>query len=355
MDSMMSSPGRYIIAAMALAVTVAILIWQRSALNQTSIALLLVLAVVVAAVVAGRGPAMMVALLAGLAFNFFFLPPYHSLRIHDPEDAVGFVVFAATAVLVGHLATRLRRRTVESEQQQRALDLRAAEAETLRRSEQLKGALLDAVTHDLRTPLTSIKAAATTLRAAVAPEVRDELCGVIEEETDRLDHFVQGMLDFARLRAGEVTLESREVSAEEIIENALLRAEPLVSDHEITVNADAELALRADPRLIAQVLFALLENAARYSPRGSRIAISASPRDDSVCFSVVDQGPGIPPEVRSRVFEHFYRGNESSGTGMGLAIARRIVEAHGGNIWIEGDGTGHGSEFRFLIPRRSAA
>jgi signal transduction histidine kinase len=212
--------------------------------------------------------------------------------------------------------------------------------------------LLEAVTHDLRTPLTSIKASAATLRSpSLDPGARDELCDVIEQESDRLNHFVEGMTELARLRAG-VPLANRPVAAEEIIENALIRADRLLRERELTVNADPELSLIADPRLVAQVLFTLLENGVNYSPPGSTIHISASRTGDhGVVFSVSDQGIGIPAADRERIFQHFHRGGHSSGMGLGLAIARTIVEAHQGRIWVEPhDGTG--TEIRFSIPDR---
>lgn len=347
---------RYAMPAVALAFVVATLAALRASLNQTTVALVLVLVVVIAAVFGGRGPGLCIAISAGLAFNFYFLRPFHSFTIHAPEDAVAFVVFIATAIVVGQLATRLQHRTLQAAAQRQELNRaeqqaasQAMASQALRRSEQLKSALLDAVTHDLRTPLTSIKAAATTLRGTLLPEARAELCDVVEQEADRLNHFVQGMVDLAQLRGGQLTLNNRNVTADEIIENAVLRAEPLVHDREITVNADPRLLLQADPRLIAQVLFSLLENAAKFSPPGSRIAVAAEPSGNHVCFSVSDAGSGIAPDEREKVFDQFYRGAASTGTGMGLAIAQGIVSAHGGRIWVE-DGEGGGTRLRFSIP-----
>ena len=146
----------------------------RSSLSQTTIALILVLPVVLVAVTEGRGPALYASVLAGLSFNFFFIGPFYSFRINRPEDVVAFFVFVTTAVLVGQLSSRLEKRVLLTGAQRKELvhvrgeferaAAQAAEADDLRKSEQLKTALLDAVTHDLRTPLTSIKAAITTIR-----------------------------------------------------------------------------------------------------------------------------------------------------------------------------------------------
>jgi K+-sensing histidine kinase KdpD len=328
----------YLWSTLSLVLIVSILVLLRSTLNQTSIALTLVVVVTAAATVWGRGPALLTAVVAGLAFNFFFLEPYHSFTIHRPQDVAAFTALVATAVLVGQLATRLQRHS--------------AEAEVLRRGERLKSALLEAVTHDLRTPLTSIKASAATLRSpSLVPQAREELCDVIEQESDRLNHFVEGMTELAQLRAG-IPLANRPVAAEEIIENALIRAERLLREREVIVTADPELSLDADPRLLAQVLFALLENGVQYSPSGSTIHVAALRNDsDHVVFSVTDQGNGIPSADRERIFQHFQRGEQSSGMGLGLAIARTIVEAHHGRIWVEPRDNA-GTEIRFSIPDR---
>ncbi|HEX3154029.1 MAG TPA: DUF4118 domain-containing protein, partial [Candidatus Angelobacter sp.] len=223
-------PVRYLIATIVVALPIAILEEVRPELTQTSIALILVLPVILVAATQGRGPALYASILVGLSFNFFFIGPYYSFRITRPEDIVAFVVFVTTAVLVGQLSSRLEKRVLLTEKQSKELvhvrgkferaAAQAAEADALRKSEQLKTALLDAVTHDLRTPLTSIKAAISTIRAgSVTPEVQRELFEVIEEESDRLNHFIQGMMDLAKLQAGEVTLASRNVAPEEMVED----------------------------------------------------------------------------------------------------------------------------------------
>jgi two-component system sensor histidine kinase KdpD len=335
---------RYGSAILALGVLVAGLHELRPALSQTTIALGLVLLVVLVAAQAGRGPALCVSILAGLSFNFFFIGPYYSFRIHRTEDVVAFFVFIMTAVLVGQLSSRLEKR--------------ALQADELRRSEQLKTALLDAVTHDLRTPLTSIKAAISTLREEhVSAEVQQELFEVIEEESDRLNHFIQGMMDMAKLQAGEISLQSRTVSAEEMVEDALQRAGPLLGKHPVETSIEPALpALQVDPRLISQVLFTLIENAAKYSPPDKPISLSVrNSGDHSVCFAVSDQGPGIAPELRDQVFQKFFRAGARPGFGVGLAIAHGIVQAHRGKIWIEDGAHGQGTRVQFQIPLRENA
>ena len=323
---------------MALAILVAALHQIRPVLSQTIIALALVLLVVLVAARAGRFPALYVSILAGLSFNFFFIGPYYSFRIHRPEDVMAFFVFIMTAVLVGQLSARLEKRVLQSEE--------------LQRSEQLKTALLDAVTHDLRTPLTSIKAAISTVRSEnVTPEVQQELFEVIEQESDRLNHFIQELMDLAKLQAGTIIPENRTVAADEIIEDALERAGPLLDRHPVEVDIAPDLpALQVDPRLISQVIFNLVENAAKHSGAGTPISISVQQNDGSIGFAVTDRGPGISPELRNQVFEKFFRAGTQPGLGMGLAIARGIVQAHGGKIWIEDSAGGQGTSVQFQIP-----
>ncbi|MGC2695863.1 MAG: ATP-binding protein [Candidatus Angelobacter sp.] len=357
-------PTRYLIATIAVALPIALLEALRPDLSQTTIALVLVLPVILVAVTEGRGPALYVSILAGLSFNFFFIGPFYSFRINRTEDAIAFIVFVTTAVLVGQLSTRLQKRVLLTEEQQKELvhvrgeferaAAEAAQADALRKSEQLKTALLDAVTHDLRTPLTAIKAAITTIRAeSVTPEVQRELFEVIEQESDRLNHFIQRMVDLARLEAGEVTLASKDVSADEMVEDALLRAEPLLNGREVEVSIEPGLpTLRVDPRLISQVIFSLVENAAKYSGAGANISIVVRRNENNICFAINDEGPGIRPELRTQVFQKFFRSGLQPGLGMGLAIARGIVQAHGGTIWIEPGPGGKGAGVQFQLPLR---
>lgn len=312
---------------------------MRVHLNQTSIALALVLLVILVAVRSGRGAALYVSIVAGLSFNYFFIGPFYSLRIQSTQDIVAFLVFVTTAVLVGQLSSRLEKRVLQ--------------AEELQRSEQLKTALLDAVTHDLRTPLTSIKVAITTLRSGhVSAEAEQELEEVIEQEADRLNHFIQGMMDLAKLEAGQISVQSRTVSADEVVEDALFRAGPLLKDRAVDTAVQSELPqLRVDPRLISQVLFTLLENAAKYSPPGSPIVLSVRRGEgQSIRFAVTDRGRGIAPELRDEVFQKFFRAGAQPGFGVGLAIARGIVNAHRGRIWIESGSNGRGTVVQFQIP-----
>jgi len=336
--------------------------------NQTITATVFMLLVIIVAINIGRGPALFTAVLAGLAFNYYFLEPRFTLRINSPADVETFVIFVITALLVGHISSRLELSGVKVASQQselakvnekfEAVSEVAAEAESLRKSEQIKTALLDAVTHDLRTPLTSIKAAVSTVRHSELPvEARQELYEVIEQEADRLNRFIQGMMDLALMQSGTTSLESRSVNVDEIVEDALERAETVLKDHSVEVHMAAVLPpLHADPRLISQVLYSLLENAAKYSKSGTRIDITVEPSAsiDNMRFSVQDRGSGIPQHLRMRVFDRFFRrevGRDiGKGFGLGLAIAHGIIQAHSGRIWIEDGPDGIGTTIHFNVP-----
>ena len=350
--------------------------------NPTTAALGFLLVVLFVATAWGSRPAVFASLLGVATFNFFFLPPFGAFTIRDPDNWIAFVAFTITALTVGHLSAGSKRRAEEAQAAKIEIERlyhelqdtfeRSAQAKALKQSERLKSALLDAVTHDLRTPLTSIKASATTLLAELYAsernnsaarldnEGRKEMLEVIDEETDRLDRFVEGLTKLAQLDAGEMHLHLHWCAIEEIITHALKRAEPRTRSHQIEVWIEDELpSVKVDEHAIAEVIYTLVDNAAKYSPETSPIRVRVVPEsDDTILLSIEDQGPGIRTEIRERVFEKFFRAmrdgdvgdRKSRGTGMGLAIARGIVEAHGGRIWIEDAAGQTGAKFVVSLP-----
>jgi two-component system sensor histidine kinase KdpD len=236
------------------------------------------------------------------------------------------------------------------------LDARARMAQLDAETNQLRAAMFSSVTHDLRTPLASIKAGVTSL---LDPSVdydvdqRSELLTTILEETDRLNGLVGNILDLAKIRAGALTPIRSNASLDETVEAVVARMRPRLA------GVSLELLMPEDPPDIPvdgvqmdQVLTNLLENAARYSPVGATVKVSVASFRDRVQVRVIDEGPGIPADDRERVFEAFYRGQrgpETPGSGLGLAIANAIVTAHGGRIWID-DAPGAGTAVVFEIP-----
>ena len=236
------------------------------------------------------------------------------------------------------------------------LDARARNAQLDAETNQLRAAMFSSVTHDLRTPLASIKAGVTSLLdASVHHDTAQEreLLTTILEETDRLNRLVGNLLDLARIRAGALTPTRQPGAMDEIVEVVLARMRSRLGDHVVTADLPATLPdVSVDPVQLDQVLTNLLENAGRHAPKGSEIRVSVLWLHGAVQVRVSDEGPGIPFDERDRVFEAFYRGSsspETPGSGLGLAIAKAVVVAHGGRIWIEDNPNG-GCVVAFDIP-----
>jgi two-component system sensor histidine kinase KdpD len=234
------------------------------------------------------------------------------------------------------------------------------ESEADRQGERLKSALMDSIAHDFRTPLTSIKAAVTTLLAApnADPKQGHELLTIINEECDRLNHLVEEASEMAKLEAGEFELHLETVHVEEIIERALQQLKKPLSDRKIEVRLSPELLpVRADAERAQEILVQLIDNANMYSAKDQPITITAERNGDAVTTSVADRGPGIDAFEQGLIFDKFYRGRDQRyrvrGTGMGLSIAKAIVEAHRGNISVTSQ-LGHGSVFSFSLPVANA-
>jgi two-component system sensor histidine kinase KdpD len=370
----------YIAAVVVIAAATGALKALGSHINPTTVALTFLIIILFVATAWGPKPAVLASLLGAICFNFFFLPPVGTFNISEPENWIALLAFLITAMTAGQLSSRAKLRADEATAARQEVERlyhelqetfeQSSEAKALKQSERLKSALLEAVTHDLRTPLTSIKASVTTLledqralsegelTGGLGQEGRLEMMKVIDEEADRLDSFIEGLMALARIEAGEMQLRREWGSLEEIVRAAVLRANPLIRNHHLELRFDKDLpSIRVDERAVAEVVYVLLENAAKYSPPG-KILLAAIPAPlDMVRLTIEDQGPGIPSELHERVFDKFFRamrdgdvaGNKP-GTGMGLAIAKGIVEAHGGRIWIENTHESTGTRVVVLLP-----
>jgi len=372
----------YLVATVVIGAATAVLKVFGGHVNPTTVALALLLIVLFVATAWGPKPAVLASLLGVTCFNFFFLPPVHTFSISEPENWIALFAFLITAITVGQLSAHAKRRAEEATAAKGEIERlyhelqdsfeQASQAKAVKQSERLKSALLDAVTHDLRTPLTSIKASVTTLiddqasagaddGARLGDEGRQEMLEVIDEEADRLDRFIERLMELARIEAGELHLRKRWSSLEEIVAAAVKRAQPRTQNNRVMVHSESDLpSANVDEPGLVEVLYVLLDNAAKYSPRGSLIKIGAVKGDnDDVRLIVEDEGPGIPLDLRERVFDKFYRApgmnEQMAGTGMGLAIAQGIVEAHDGHIWIEDKPSGPGARFVVSLPNRPQA
>ena len=371
----------YIVGGLSVFVLTLVLKVVGDHINAATVSLALLLNVLFIATRWGSLPALLASILAMLCFNFFFLPPFGTFTIAATDNWVALLAFLVTAITAGQLSARAKKRAEEAEFGKREIERlyaelrdafeRASHAEALRQSEKLKSALLDAVTHDLRTPLTAIKASITTLldevrarvngepAVALDGESKLEMMEVIDEESDRLSRFISGLIELARIEAGELQLRRRWGAIDEIVSAALARAEPITRQHRIELHVEKELpGVRVDERAVSEVVYTLIDNAAKYSPKGSTIRITAQRTgNELVLMTVEDEGQGIPSDLRERVFDKFFRATRDGdvskpppGTGMGLAIAKGIVEAHDGRIWIESGAGGKGTRVVFTLP-----
>ena len=237
-----------------------------------------------------------------------------------------------------------------------ALVEEAQQARLRSEADRLRNSLLSAVSHDLRTPLATITGSASALveqEGVLDPAARRELAQAIQEEADRLNRLVHNLLEMTRLESGGIRVRKDWEPLEEVIGSALARVEKRLGQRRVDVRLPTDLPLvPLDPLLVEQVLINLLDNAIKYTPEDTPIDVSASADDHAVTVRVADRGPGFAPGDEARIFEKFYRGEAAgtrSGAGLGLAIARGIVEVHGGQIVAE-PRPGGGALFRFTLP-----
>ena len=232
----------------------------------------------------------------------------------------------------------------------------AEQAQWLRESEKLHTALLNSISHDLRTPLASITGAVTSLlseESVYSRETKEILLQTIKEEAQRLNHFVANLLDMVRLESGVLKLNKEWCDIQDIVGVALRQIKDVLQGHPLRVTMPPGPPLvKADCGLIEHVMINLLENAAKYSPPDSGISISAHYTNEALLISVSDLSPSIPKAERQNVFNKFYRlhyAKDVSGTGLGLSICKGIVEAHGGKIWVD-PSPEYGNRFTFSLP-----
>ena len=230
--------------------------------------------------------------------------------------------------------------------------------EVLQKTDTLRAALLSSISHDLRTPLASIKASASSLLqddVQWSDEERRSFALAIEREADRLNRLVANLLDMSRIEGGALSPEKEWYPIDELIHDVLGHMQPLLLDRVVQTSIPDDLPpVQLDYLEIEQVLTNLIENAVRYTPSDSPIDVGVQTEGDHMVISVADRGPGIPPADLERVFDKFYRvlgrtSGRPSGSGLGLAVSKGLVEAHGGRIWAENRDRG-GSVFRFTLP-----
>jgi two-component system sensor histidine kinase KdpD len=319
-----------------LAAVTALMYPWRDVLNEAYVSLAYLLVVQVASARHGRALGLTLAGLAFLCFDIFFLEPYGTLAVERRLDWLVLAAFLVTSVVAAQLFERTRL---------------AEHADALREAARLKDAVVASISHDLRTPLTSIKALAHDLAVT-----GDERAMMIEEEADRLSSFVADLLDLSRISNGVLPLEPEPNEAEDLIGAALQRVSGAAAGRDLRVSlgpGEPLLFGRFDFSQTLRALVNIIENAIKYSDATQPVDIGVKREGDWLTFSVADTGQGIPATERERIFEPFYRPKGVSpdvrGAGLGLSIARALMEAQGGSIRYENRERG-GSVFYLRVP-----
>jgi two-component system, OmpR family, sensor histidine kinase KdpD len=280
------------------------------------------------------------------AHNVSFTPLKMGVKIVGTIGVIGNLspeTFHAVGSLIGIAIERAS--AVES----------LSRTEAAREGERLRSAILDSVTHEFRTPLTSIKASITSLMSGISlsDADRQELMTVINEESDRLNRLVGEAAEVAQLESHEFELRLQKHRVQDLATQAVADLKQVLGKHPVEIRASEDLTATLDGDRFKEVLAQLLENAGKYSPPEAPIRITAETKDANLVVSVSDQGPGIEDMEQGLIFDKFYRGKHQryrvQGTGMGLSIAKTIVEAHGGKIGVTSQ-PGYGSVFYFSLP-----
>jgi K+-sensing histidine kinase KdpD len=348
--------------------------------NPRDYAFLYLSIVAVLGVASGSGPAFLAAALNTVLVDYLFVPPKHTLSISNTEDVVNLVVFFGAAGLVGTLGSR--RRNAQLRAQALAAELQAAnlslarlnrdqaeaaklaaqladrerQVRVLEETDRIRHEFFANVSHELRTPLGGVLTGTTAIleRRDLDPPLRDALSGVASA-AQRLTRLVSDMLDMARIEGKAVDIHLDDVDMADAVEAAIARLRLRNRGRPVEVRiADGTPDVCADWERLGQILDNLLANADRFAPPGEPLTVTADRSSEGVVVRVIDRGPGVPAELRERVFERFVRGsgltNEDAGTGLGLPIVRGLVTAQGGRVWLEDSGPGEGGRFAFSLP-----
>lgn len=334
----------YGVAALAVAACTLISLALRPHWTAANLVMIYLIGVVAVAAKLHKRAAIFASFLSVAAFDFFCVRPYLTFAVADYEYIFTFAVMLGVALFISAMTARIRLQAAEAQ----AADIRAE-------TEAMRTALLSAVSHDLRTPLASITGAAATLQShwdRLNDSTRSGLLASVTEEGDRLNRLLGNLLEVTKLESG-VCIHKERFPLEEIVGAALHRLNAQIGNRPVVTNIPRTLPMvEMDAVLMEQVFINLVENAVKYTPDGSSIEITASARNGAAEIEVRDYGAGFMPGHEDRVFDKFFRERIDSvrGAGLGLAICRAIVEAHGGSIRAENRPSGAGAIIRFDIP-----
>lgn len=325
-------------ALLAVAITTAV-IWlvHLHVADLGRVGIIYLVPVLLAALRWGIVPALAAAVASAAAAAFFFYEPIFSIEAHSWEHQVDLILFSFVAIVASQLATRIRRQ---------------AEIERLRE------AMIGSVSHELRTPLASVMGALSVVSEspAVANDPRlSSLSKMAREELERLNDDIQNMLDASRISTEGIQAKSEGVDLADVINAALDRRERKLAQHKLEVELPDEIPFtKGDPMLIEQAIAQVLDNAAKYAPRGSTVRLRVDVQDRDIVLTIADEGPGIAEHERPRVKERFFRGSRhtgtTSGSGLGLWITDSFVTACGGQLALTSAGLGKGTTVTITLP-----
>lgn len=330
---------------------------SRDHMEQAHSAFVYILIVLGATAGGERWLGIFVALLGFLSINYFFQPPFDTLTVNEPLDLLALVAFLTTALVATHLLTRARTEAERARRHAEEIEHLSAEvrhAEALREANRMKDVLLASVSHDLRTPLTTIRALAQDIQTD-GSRARTH-AGVIVEQADRLGKMVADVLDLSRLRAGAFTMNPEVNTAEDLLGAAVRQFSGVPDGNRIETVIDYTRPALLGTFDFVQSLRALtnlIENALRCSPQRTTVTVSVTEAGSNLVFQVADSGPGVPASEQQRIFEPFYRPAgapaDAGAAGLGLSIARQLAESQGGSVSYA-DRPGGGSIFTFQLP-----
>ena len=330
------------------AATLVGLLFSYLGFTEANIITIYLLAVLLASLVTtSRWSSLFNSLASVLIFNFFFTEPRYTLHAYEKGYPVTFAVMFIASWITGTLAVRVKEH-----------GKKAAEAEVLAQKEQLRANLLRSISHDLRTPLTSISGNASNLlsnSSSFDESTKKQIYSDIYDDAMWLINLVENLLSVSRMEDGKMILHIQTELMDEIITEALHHIDKRGSLHCIKVLHEEDMLLaKMDGRLIVQVIINLVDNAIKYTPQGTDISIIVKKAQEKIVVEVMDTGEGIPDEEKKRVFEMFYTGGTTvadsrRSIGLGLFLCKSIIEAHGGEMKLY-DNIPHGSVFRFTLP-----
>jgi len=307
-------------------------------LEPTNIVMFYLLAVMIAAIWWGQGPAIVTSIFSVFAFDFFLVPPYLTLSVADLQYIFTFIAFLVVGIVVSTLASKTREQVIQ------------------RQKEKLQTALLSSISHDLRTPLSSVTGSLSALLdndAGLDDATRKELLENAFAESDHLNRLVGNLLDMTRMEAGALKIKRKACELRDVLGVTLEQLKEKIGDRNIRIDIPKDFPeVSMDFLFMMKVFFNLIDNALKYSPADTPIDIKATAFKDKVRIEIKDRGIGIPKEDLMRVFEKFYRVSRPQqimGTGLGLSICKGIVEAHGGEICAQNN-PDRGATFIISIP-----